>query len=170
VDGCWPRSTPGPTPLSAVPSRSRCSPTGCGRSWKTIPAPKSATPLGPHSLALAEAFLAPLAAGRPAPPTYCRGILLIYDYTLGFALGDRTTINEQRVQDTAARRQLQAFFRSWPADRFPALAALGEHVWANPAVRAWSSGSPGRSPRPGYSGDRAGLARVAAPHACERSS
>ncbi len=56
---------------------------------------------------------------------------LIYDYTLGFALSDRTTVNEQRVQDTATRHQLHAFFRSLPADRFPALAALGEHVWAD---------------------------------------
>jgi hypothetical protein len=47
---------------------------------------------------------------------------LIYDYTLGFALSDRTTVNEQRVQDTATRHQLHAFFRSLPADRFPALA------------------------------------------------
>jgi tetracycline repressor-like protein len=54
----------------------------------------------------------------------------IYDYTLGFALTDRTTVNEQRVQDTTTRRQLHAFFRSLPADRFPALAALGEHIWA----------------------------------------
>jgi Tetracyclin repressor-like, C-terminal domain len=43
---------------------------------------------------------------------------------------DRTTVNEQRVQDTATRRQLHAFFRSLPAGRFPALAAIGEHVWA----------------------------------------
>jgi hypothetical protein len=26
---------------------------------------------------------------------------------------------------------LHAFFRSLPADRFPALTALGEHVWAD---------------------------------------
>jgi AcrR family transcriptional regulator len=92
---------------------------------------KTRDPLGPHSLALAEAFLAPLQqAGLPARQT-ALAFSLIYDYTLGFALSDRTTVNEQRVQDPATRHQLHAFFRSLPADRFPALAALGEHVWAD---------------------------------------
>jgi AcrR family transcriptional regulator len=92
---------------------------------------KTRDPLGPHSLALAEAFLAPLrAAGLPGRQT-ALAFCLIYDYTLGFALSDRTTVNEQRVQDIATRHQLHAFFRSLPADRFPALAALGEHVWAD---------------------------------------
>ena len=92
---------------------------------------KTRDPLGPHSLALAEAFLAPLqAAGLPQRET-ALAFSLIYDYTLGFALSDRTTVNEQRVQDPATRRQLHAFFRSLPADRFPALAALGEHIWAD---------------------------------------
>jgi AcrR family transcriptional regulator len=92
---------------------------------------KTRDPLGPHSLALAEAFLTPLQqAGLPAQQT-ALAFSLIYDYTLGFALSDRTTVNEQRVQDTATRHQLHEFFRSLPADRFPALAALGEHVWAD---------------------------------------
>jgi AcrR family transcriptional regulator len=92
---------------------------------------KTRDPLGPHSLALAEAFLTPLqAAGLPERET-ALAFSLIYDYTLGFALSDRTTVNEQRVQDTVTRHQLHAFFRSLPAARFPALAALGEHVWAD---------------------------------------
>jgi len=92
---------------------------------------KTRDPLGPHSLALAEALLAPLqAAGLPERET-AQAFSLIYDYILGFALSDRTTVNEQRVQDTATRRKLHAFFRSLPADRFPALAALGEHIWAD---------------------------------------
>ena len=92
---------------------------------------KTRDPLGPHSLALAEAFLAPLqSAGLPEQET-ALAFSLIYDYTLGFALSDRTTVNERRVQDTAVRHQLHAFFRSLPADRFPALAAIGEYVWAN---------------------------------------
>jgi AcrR family transcriptional regulator len=90
---------------------------------------KTRDPLGPHSLALAEAFLVPLqAAGLPERET-ALAFSLIYDYTLGFALSDRTTVNEQRVQDTATRHQLHAFFRSLPADRFPALAVLGQHIW-----------------------------------------
>jgi AcrR family transcriptional regulator len=92
---------------------------------------KTRDPLGPHSLALAEALLVPLrAAGLPERET-AQAYSLIYDYTLGFALSDRTTVNEQRVQDTATRHKLHAFFRSLPADRFPALAALGEHIWAD---------------------------------------
>ncbi len=92
---------------------------------------KSRDPLGPHSLALAEAFLAPLQqAGLPERQT-ALAFSLIYDYTLGFTLSDRTTVNEQRVQDAATRRQLHAFFRSLPAGRFPALAALGGHIWAD---------------------------------------
>jgi TetR/AcrR family transcriptional regulator, tetracycline repressor protein len=91
---------------------------------------KTRDPLGPHSLALAEAFLTSLQqAGLPARET-ALAFSLIYDYTLGFALSDRTTVNEQRVQDNATRHQLHEFFRSLPADRFPALGALGEHVWA----------------------------------------
>ena len=92
---------------------------------------KTRDPLSPHSLALAEAFLAPLhAAGLPETQA-ARAFRLIYDYTLGFALSDPTTPSEQRVQDAATRRELHAFLRSLPTDRFPALAALGEHVWAD---------------------------------------
>jgi AcrR family transcriptional regulator len=92
---------------------------------------KTRDPLSPHSLTLAEAFLAPLhAAGLPGPQA-ALAYRLIRDYTLGFALGDRTTASEQRIQDAATRRDLHAFLRSLPADRFPALAVLGEHVWAD---------------------------------------
>jgi AcrR family transcriptional regulator len=90
---------------------------------------KTRDPLSPHSLALAEAFLAPLhSAGLPERQT-ALAYRLIYDYTLGFALSDRLSAGEQRVQDAATRRQLQAFLRSLPTNRFPMLANLGEHVW-----------------------------------------
>jgi AcrR family transcriptional regulator len=90
---------------------------------------KTRDPLSPHSLALAEAFLAPLhAAGLPEHQT-ALAYRLIYDYTLGFALSDRTSAGEQRVQDAVTRREMQAFLRSLPVDRFPMVAALGEHVW-----------------------------------------
>jgi TetR/AcrR family tetracycline transcriptional repressor len=101
---------------------------------------KTRDPLGPHSLALAEAFLAALQdAGLPAQET-AQAFSLVYDYTLGFALSDRTTVNEQRVQDPATRRQLREFFRSLPADRFPALAALGEHVWSGNRDQRFTAG------------------------------
>jgi hypothetical protein len=64
---------------------------------------------------------------------------LFYDYTLGFALSDRTTASEQRVQDTATRRDLHAFLRSLPTDRFPVLAALGEYVWADDRDQRFSA-------------------------------
>jgi AcrR family transcriptional regulator len=92
---------------------------------------KTRDPIGPHSLALAEAFLTPLVAAGLSDRETALAFSLIYDYTLGFALSDRTTVNEQRVQDAATRHQLHAFFRSLPADRFPVLADLGEHVWAD---------------------------------------
>jgi AcrR family transcriptional regulator len=90
---------------------------------------KARDPLSPHSLALAEAFLAPLqAAGLPGRQA-AWAFRLIYDYTLGFALADPTTPGEQRIQDTATRRELHAFLRSLPPGRFPALTALGAHAW-----------------------------------------
>ncbi len=91
---------------------------------------KTRDPLGPHSLALAEAFLTPLhAAGFPDREAGLAFFLLV-DYTVGFAVSSpRTSVNEQRVRDAAIRSQLHEFFRSLPPDRFPALVALGEHVW-----------------------------------------
>jgi len=101
---------------------------------------KTRDPLGPHSLAVAEAFLTALQqAGLPARET-AQAFSLVYDYTLGFALSDRTTVNEQRVQDPVTRRQLHAFFRSLPADKFPALAALGQQVWAGNRDERFSAG------------------------------
>jgi AcrR family transcriptional regulator len=100
---------------------------------------KTRDPLGPHSLALAEAFLTPLrAAGRPERETGL-AFFLIYDYILGFALGSRS-VNEQRVQHPATRRELHAFFRSLPDDRFPALIALGEHVWLDNRDQRFAAG------------------------------
>src|SRR5246127_762970 len=73
---------------------------------------KARDPVSPASLAVAEAFLAPLhAAGLPARQA-AWAFRLIYDYTLGFALSDRTSPGEQRVQDTATRAELHAFLRS----------------------------------------------------------
>jgi AcrR family transcriptional regulator len=101
---------------------------------------KTRDPLGPHSLALAEAFLSELQqAGLPARDT-AQAFSLVYDYTIGFALSDRTTVNEQRVQDPATRRQLHAFLRSLPAGQFPALTALGPHVWAGNRDQRFSAG------------------------------
>jgi len=47
---------------------------------------------------------------QPAGPPDRRTALtfsLIYDYTVGFALSDRGTVNEQPVQDAAIRLRLQ---------------------------------------------------------------
>jgi AcrR family transcriptional regulator len=92
---------------------------------------KTRDPLGPHSLALAEAFLATLQeAGLPEHETGL-AFSLLYDYTLGFALSSPSSVNEQRVRDPATRNRLHAFLRSLPADRFPTLVDLGEAVWAD---------------------------------------
>ena len=102
---------------------------------------KTRDPLGPHSLALAEAFLEPLQAagfhGRDAGLAF----FLLVDYTIGFAVsGISTSANEQRVRDPATRSQLHRFFRSLPPDRFPALVALGEHVWVDNRDERFNAG------------------------------
>ncbi len=97
-------------------------------------------PLGPHSLALAEAFLAPLhAAGLSARETGL-AFSLIYDYILGFTLSNPASVNEQRVRDAATRIKLHAFLRSLPADRFPTLIAVGEHVWVDNRDERFTAG------------------------------
>src|SRR5215218_4172960 len=91
---------------------------------------KTRDPLGPHSLALAEAFLSPLQAAGFGDRQAGLAFFLLVDYTFGFAVSSpRTSVNEQRVRDPATRSQLREFFRSLPPARFPALVALGEHVW-----------------------------------------
>ena len=91
-------------------------------------------------LALAEAFLAPLhAAGLSAQQTGL-AFSLLYDYILGFAVSTPTSINEQRIRDAATRSKLHTFFRSLPADRFPTLIALGEHVWVDNRDERFTAG------------------------------
>jgi AcrR family transcriptional regulator len=92
---------------------------------------KTRDPLSPHSLALAEAFLVSLqAAGLPGRET-ALAFRLIYDYTVGFSLSGPGSPAEQRTSDATTRRELNAFLRSLPADRFPALTTLGEAAWAD---------------------------------------
>jgi AcrR family transcriptional regulator len=101
---------------------------------------KTRDPLSPTSLALAEAFLAPLhAAGLPGREA-ALAFRLIYDYTLGFALADPTSPAEQRLRDSATREQLHAFFHSLPASRFPTLAAHGVHAWDGDRDQRFTAG------------------------------
>jgi AcrR family transcriptional regulator len=101
---------------------------------------KTRDPLGPHSLALADAFLAQLhEAGLPDRETGL-ALSLVYDYTLGFALSSPSSVNEQRVRDAATRGKLHAFLRSLPADRFPSLVALGEYVWVDNRDQRFTTG------------------------------
>jgi AcrR family transcriptional regulator len=102
---------------------------------------KTRDPLGPHSLALAEAFLSPLQAAGFADRQAGLAFFLLVDYTIGFAVSSpATSINEQRVRDDAIRTQLHRFFRALPPDRFPALVALGEHVWVDNRDQRFTAG------------------------------
>jgi AcrR family transcriptional regulator len=101
---------------------------------------KERDPVSPASLAVAEAFLAPLcAAGLPGHQA-ALAFRLVYDYTVGFALGDPTSPAEQRLLDTSTRQELHAFLRSLPVSRFPTLAAHGTHVWTNDRDQRFNSG------------------------------
>jgi AcrR family transcriptional regulator len=102
---------------------------------------KTRDPLGPHSLALAEAFLAPLQAAGFGDRQAGLAFFLLVDYTIGFAVSSpATSVNEHRVRDHATRTQLHQFFRSLPPDRFPALVALGEHVWVDNRDERFTAG------------------------------
>jgi AcrR family transcriptional regulator len=101
---------------------------------------KTRDPLSPASLALAEAFLAPLhAAGLPGRQA-ALAFRVIYDYTLGFALADPTSPAEQRLRDSATRQQVHAFLRALPAGRFPTVAVLGQYAWAGDRDQRFASG------------------------------
>jgi TetR/AcrR family tetracycline transcriptional repressor len=102
---------------------------------------KTRDPLGPHSLALAEAVLRPLrAAGFPDRDAGL-AFFLIVDYTVGFEVSSpRMSVNEQRVRDVATRKRLHEFFRSLPGDRFPTLVAIGEHVWLDNRDERFAAG------------------------------
>jgi AcrR family transcriptional regulator len=102
---------------------------------------KTRDPLGPHSLALAEAFLGPLQAAGFGNRQAGLAFFLLVDYTIGFAVSSPpTSVNEQRVRDPATRTQLHQFFRSLPPDRFPALVTLGEHVWVDNRDQRFTAG------------------------------
>ena len=102
---------------------------------------KTRDPLGPHSLALAEAFLEPLQTAGFGDREAGLAFFLLLDYTIGFAVSTpATSVNEQRVRDHAIRSQLHQFFRSLPPDRFPALVALGEHVWVDNRDERFTAG------------------------------
>jgi AcrR family transcriptional regulator len=98
-------------------------------------------PLGPHSLAVAEAFLRPLQAAGFGERQAGLAYFLIVDYTTGFAASSPPiSTNQQRVRDQAIRTRLHQFFRSLPPDRFPALVALGPHVWVDNRDQRFTAG------------------------------
>ena len=102
---------------------------------------KTRDPLGPHSLALAEAFLAPVQAAGFSDHQAGLAFFLLVDYSIGFAVTTTpTSVNDHRLRDPATRAQLHQFFRSLPPDRFPALVALGEHIWVDNRDQRFSAG------------------------------
>jgi AcrR family transcriptional regulator len=125
---------------------------------------KARDPVSPASLTLAEAFLAPLgAAGLPARQA-ALAFRLVYDYTVGFALGDLTSPAERRLRDATTRQELHAFLRSLPASRFPTLADYGPLAWDNDRDERFSSGLDTL-----LRGLQAGLGAAAAPPAAAAS-
>jgi AcrR family transcriptional regulator len=98
-------------------------------------------PLGPHSLALAEAFLSSLQVAGFADRDAGLAFFLVTDYTVGFAVGSSpASVNQRRVRDPAVRDELHRFLRSLPPDRFPTLVALGEHVWLDNRDERFAAG------------------------------
>lgn len=98
-------------------------------------------PLGPHSLAMAEAFLRLLSAAGFSHNETGLAFFMVVGYTVGFEVGNtRISVNEQRVHDPATRIRLHEFFRSLPDDRFPTLVALGEHVWLDNRDERFTAG------------------------------
>ena len=100
---------------------------------------KTRDPLGPHSLALAEGVppaWRPLRSWtvRPAWP-FPAGRL--HHRLRGQQPCLRSTSSGSA---TAIRTQLHEFFRSLPPDRFPALVALGEHVWVDNRDQRFTAG------------------------------
>jgi TetR/AcrR family tetracycline transcriptional repressor len=112
---------------------------------------KTRDPLGPHSLALAEAFLAPLQAAGFGDREAGLAFFLLVDYTIGFAVSPPTAVNEQRVRDAATRAQLHEFFRSLPPDAFPPWSPLASTSGSTTATSgsppAWTCSSMGWSTR-----------------------
>jgi AcrR family transcriptional regulator len=101
---------------------------------------KTRDPLSPASLALAEAFLAPLHAAGLSGRQAALAFRLIYDYSLGFALAGPSSPAEQRLGDSTARQHVHAFLCSLPASSFPTLAAHGTHAWADNREERFTSG------------------------------
>jgi len=98
-------------------------------------------PLGPHSLALAEALLRPVHTAGFSDHEAGLAFFLVLGYTVGFEVGNtRISVNERRVQDPVTRGQLHEFFRSLPGSRFPTLVALGEHVWLDNRDERFAAG------------------------------
>jgi TetR/AcrR family transcriptional regulator, tetracycline repressor protein len=91
----------------------------------------SRAPLTPHSLALAEAFLAVLHAGGLSQRQAATAYHLIRDYTVGSVLGDQEPAGEQRLRDPVTRERLREFLAALPGDGFPRLRAAGESLWTD---------------------------------------
>ena len=100
---------------------------------------KTRDPLGPHSLALAEAFLAPLQAAGFGDHQAGLAFFLLVDYTIGLAVSSphrrQRAARPRRGDENPTARVLPL-----APDRFPALVALGEHVWLDNRDQRFTAG------------------------------
>jgi Tetracyclin repressor-like, C-terminal domain len=86
-------------------------------------------------------LLAPLQAAGFADRQAGLAFSLLVDYTVGFAVSATpTAVNEQRVRDPAIRNPTPPVLPFAAPDRFPALVALGQHVWLDNRDQRFTAG------------------------------
>jgi AcrR family transcriptional regulator len=120
---------------------------------------KTRDPLGPHSLALAEAFLGPLQAAGFADRHAGLGFFLLVDYTIGFAVsGTPTSVNEHRVRDQPPGPSCTSSSARFPPTASPPWSPSATRSGSTtatsgsaPASRCWSMGWHTPAPPPATS-------------------
>src|SRR4029453_14563320 len=150
----WPKSTSTSTPHWLGPSSSSSSLIGCARCSRTIPGGagilKTRAPLGPPSLAVAEALLGPLQTAGFTDREAGLAFFLLVDYTIGFAVSSpppRSTSNASVTRPPGPSCTSSSA-------RYPPTASPPWLAWVTPSGSTTAtSGSPpaSTSSSPGFS-------------------